>query len=80
MAHKECIKYNPSLIEYKIHRECEGRIVKSVPRITVWHVEACRVMTNCDLEGQLFLSHSHTNDGFFSISYSPVNTIYSISN
>ena len=31
-----------------IHHECEGGIEKSVPRITVWHHEACRVMTNDD--------------------------------
>ena len=28
-----------------IDHECEGRIEKSVPRIAVWHHEACRVMT-----------------------------------
>ena len=28
----------------------EGRIEKSVPRIAVWHHEACRVMTNGDPE------------------------------
>ena len=35
----------------KIYRECEVEIEKSVPGITVWHHEACRVMSNCDLEG-----------------------------
>ena len=49
----------------RIYHECEGRIEKSVPRITVWHHEACRVMTNCDPEGQIFLSYPHTNIGFF---------------
>ena len=29
---------------------------KSIPRITVWHHEACQVMTNGDDEGQIFLS------------------------
>ena len=29
----------------RIYPECEGWIEKSVPRITVWHHEACRVMT-----------------------------------
>ena len=38
----------------RIYHECEGRVEKSVPRITVWHHEACRVMTNGDPEGQIF--------------------------
>ena len=49
----------------RIHCLCEGRIEKSVPRIAVWHHEACRVMTNCDPEGQIFLSYPHPNNGFF---------------
>ena len=40
----------------RIYHECEGRIEKSVSRITIWHNEACRVMTNGDPEGQIFLS------------------------
>ena len=40
-------------------------IEKSVPRITDWHHEACRVMTNGDRDGRIFLSHPHTNNGFF---------------
>ena len=40
----------------RIYHECEGRIEKSVPRIAVWHHEACRVMTNGDPEGRIFLS------------------------
>ena len=48
-----------------IYHECEGGIGKSVPRITDWHYEACRVMTISDHEGQIFLSHPHTNNGFF---------------
>ena len=48
----------------RINHECEGRIVKSVPRSTVWHHEACRVMTNGDSEGQIFLSYPHSNNGF----------------
>ena len=48
-----------------IYHECEGRIEKSVPRIAVWHHEACRVMTNGDPEGRIFLSYPHTNNGFF---------------
>ena len=47
------------------HHECEGGAEKSVWRITVWHHEACRVMTNGEHEGLIFLSHSHMNNGFF---------------
>ena len=46
----------------RIKHECE--IEKSVPRIAVWHHEACRVMTNGDGEGLIILSHPHTNNGF----------------
>ena len=49
----------------RIYHECEGRIEKSVPRIAVWHHEACRVMTNVDPEGRIFLYHPHTNNGLF---------------
>ena len=49
----------------RIYQEYEDRIEKSVPRITVWHHEACRVMTNGDLEGRIFLSYPPTNNGFF---------------
>ena len=52
----------------RIQHECEGRIEKSVPRIAVCHHEACRVMTNGDPEGRIFLFYSHTNNGFFSCS------------
>ena len=52
----------------RIYHKCEGRIEKSVPRITVWHHEACRVMTNSDPEEQNFLSYPHMNNGFFSCS------------
>ena len=47
-----------------ICHECEGGIEKSVPRITIWHHKACRVMTNGVPEGRIFLSHPHTNNGF----------------
>ena len=40
-------------------------IEKSVPRITDWHHEACRVMTNRDREGRIFLSYPHRNNRFF---------------
>ena len=49
----------------RIYHECEGRIEKSIPRIDVWHPEACRVMTNGDPEGHIFLSYSHVNNGYF---------------
>ena len=49
----------------RIYDECEGRIEKSIPRITVWHHEACRVMTNGDFEERIFLSYPHTNDKLF---------------
>ena len=48
----------------RIYHECEGRIEKSVPRIALWHHEACRVMTNGDPEERIFLSYPHTNNGF----------------
>ena len=40
----------------RIFHGCKGRIEKSIPRITVWRHEACRVMTNGDPEGRIFLS------------------------
>ena len=48
-----------------IYHECENGIEKSVPRITVWHHEACRVMTNGDHAGQIFLSHPYINNRNF---------------
>ena len=48
---------------YSSH-DYEGGIEKSVPRITDWHLEACRVMTIGNCEGRIFLSHPHTNYGF----------------
>ena len=36
----------------RIYHECG--IEKSIPRITVWHHEACRVMTNYDRENVFF--------------------------
>ena len=44
----------------RIYHECEDGIEKSVPRITDWHHESCRVMTIGDHEGQIFLSYPHT--------------------
>ena len=53
----------------RIYHECEGKIEKSVLRIAVWHHEACRVMTNGDPEGRIFLSYPHTNNGFFFLAH-----------
>ena len=49
----------------KIHYECEGGIEKFVSTITDCHHEACRVMTNGDREGRIFLSHPNTKNGLF---------------
>ena len=53
----------------RIHHECEGSIEISVPRIAIWHHEACRVMTNGDPEGWIFLSYSHPKNGFFFLAH-----------
>ena len=55
-------------MDISISHECEGGIEKPVSRIIYWHHEACRVMTNVDPEGHIFLSHPHMNMGFFSCS------------
>ena len=49
----------------RVLHECEGGIEKSILRITNWHHEPCRVMTKGVPEGQIFLSHPHTNDESF---------------
>ena len=50
----------------RIYHECEGRMEKSIPRITVWHHEACLVMTNGDPEGRIFYpTLARTMDSFF---------------
>ena len=50
----------------RIYYECEGGIKKkSFPRIAICNQEACQVMTTSDHEGQIFLFHHHTNNGFF---------------
>ena len=46
----------------RIYHECEIGIEKSVPRITVLHHQACRLMTECDDEVRICLSH--TNNSF----------------
>ena len=40
-----------------IHHEFEDRIENSVSRIADWHHKTCRVMTNSDPDGQIFLSY-----------------------
>ena len=57
-----------SCLIIRIYHECEGGIEK------YWHHEACQVMTNGDCKGQIFLSHPHTNNRFFSCS--PLNTTF----
>ena len=52
----------------EIYHECEGGIENSIQRNGVWHHEACRVLTNDDPEGRIFLSYPHTNNEFFSCS------------
>ena len=49
----------------RIYLKCEGRIEKSVPRITVWHHEAWRVMPNGDPKRWIFQYYPHTKNGFF---------------
>ena len=49
-------------IEYK---NLSWMIEKSVPRIIYWNNKACRMMTNSDPEGLIFLSHTHTSNRFF---------------
>ena len=50
--------------EYK-NINLEGRIEKSVTRVAVWYHEVCRVMTNGDPEGRIFLSYPHMIMDFF---------------
>ena len=58
----ETFPANTSLLSVQTY---EGGIEKSVPRITDWHHEACRVMTISDCEGRIFLSHPHIHDRYF---------------
>ena len=55
---KRCLTEN-----LRIYLEGEVGIEKSVPRIAVWHHEACRVMTTGDHEGQIFLGHGKISNG-----------------
>ena len=49
----------------RIYQECECEIESSIPRITVWHHEACQVVTNDYPEGR---SHLHTYNALSSCS------------
>ena len=60
---KAVIVFNMQTV--RIYHECEVRMEKSIARIAIWHHEACRVMTNGDPEGRIFLSYPHTKNGFF---------------
>ena len=33
----------------RIYHGCEGYIEKSVPRVTAWYHEACRVVSDCEI-------------------------------
>ena len=45
-----------------MYHECEGVIEESVPRITVWHCEACLGLQNSDPKEWIFLVHPHLNN------------------
>ena len=49
----------------RINHEFKDGIEKSVLKITDWDHKDSRLTTNGDHEGQFFLSHPHTNNGFF---------------
>ena len=52
--------FTEAVLIIRIHHEFEGGIEKYVPRITDWHHDDCRVTTNGDREGRIFLFN-----GFF---------------
>ena len=56
------LSFKPKEYQIRLYNECEGGIENSVQRIADWPQEACRVMTNGDREGRIFLYHPHTND------------------
>ena len=76
---QRCILSNSSCSWYiiRIHHECEGGIEKSVPRITDWHCEACRVMAIDDRKGRIFFYPTLTWI-MVSFSCSPLNTLFYI--
>ena len=47
----------------RIQHECEGRIEKSITRISVWHHDASQIMSYGNPEGWIFLSYPHTSNG-----------------
>ena len=54
----------------KICDWCEGKIEKSIRRITIWHQEASRGLSSdpdCDSKRQIFLYTPNTHDKFFSL-------------
>ena len=55
------------------YHECEGGNATSIPRITVWHHEACQIMTKGYHEENGFVKPIHTQilDSF---SLSPLNS------
>ena len=55
------LTFKPSMKICSYH-ECEGRIEKSITKIRIWHHESCRVMTNGDPKGWIYLSYPHTNN------------------
>ena len=70
---KICVSFAVKYI--RIYHECERRIEKFIPRITLWHHKACQVMRNGDHNGQIFVSFPHTNSVFFFL-LTPVLFIY----
>ena len=53
----------------RIYQECDGGIERSMPRITVWHHEACQVVIIGYPSGRFFfLSYPHTNNALSSCS------------
>ena len=63
-------------VTIRTYHECEGGIEKSDLRVTDWHHEACRVMTNGDREGLIFyLILTQIMDSF---SCSPLSIVFYI--
>ena len=64
----QILKGPSQVLNIRIYHECEGRIEKSVLRITVLHHGACRVMTNGDPEGRIFYPTLTLKMDYFSCS------------
>ena len=58
----------PQIGIIRIYHECEGGIEKSVPRITVWHQEACRVITTVIPRDGIFYPNLTQMKDYFSCS------------